>query len=209
MFYCFILVGAWIVWHLVFGIKVVGRENLPKDRGFVLAPNHISAIDPVFVIISRFWGKRMIVMAKTELMHLNPLVTWMFRHVGVVGVERGRGDTELIDRIVQDVKNGQGLLIFPEGTRSKDAQPARLKSGAFVVASAANVDMIPCRIIYSRVFMRLFSRVRVCFGPPIPAEKLYLGETRSASKLRENKKLLLDAWEELYQQNKFEKKGAN
>ncbi len=204
MFYCFIVAGAWLIWHLVFGIKVVGREYLPKDRGFVLAPNHISAIDPVFVIISRFWGKRMIVMAKTELMHLNPLVTWMFRHVGVVGVERGRGDTGLIDRIVEDVHNGQGLLIFPEGTRSKTALPGRLKSGAFVVASAAQVDMIPCRIIYSRTFMRLFSRVRVCFGPPIPAEQLYLGETKSASKLRENKQLLLNAWEELYQQNKFD-----
>ena len=204
MFYCLIVTGAWLVWHLAFGIKVVGREYLPKDRGFVLAPNHISAIDPVFVVISRFWGKRMLIMAKEELLNVNPVVTWMFRHVGVVGVQRGRGDTGLIDRIVQDVQDGQGLLIFPEGTRSKTGEPGRLKSGAFVVASAAGVDMIPCRIIYRHGLMRVFSRVRVCFGPPIPAEQLYLGETKSASRLRENKKLLLDAWDQLYQQNKFE-----
>lgn len=204
MFYCFIVAGAWLVWHLVFAIRVVGREYLPKDRGFVLAPNHISAIDPVFIIISRFWGRRMLVLAKEELMHLNPFITWFFNHTGVVGVDRGRGDTGLIDHVIESVRGGQGLLIFPEGTRSKTGQPGRLKSGAFVVASAANVDMIPCRIIYSRGFMRLFSRVRVCFGPPIPAEKLSMGETKSASKLRENKKLLLEAWEELYQQNKFQ-----
>ncbi len=205
MFYCIIVTGAWLVWHLVFGIKVIGKENLPKGKqGFVLAPNHISAIDPVFVVISRFWGKRMLIMAKGELFHINPLVSWMFRHVGVFGVERGKGDTGAVDDAIEKVKKGQGLLIFPEGTRSKTGEPGKIKSGAFVVASAAQVDMIPCRIIYRHGKMRLFSRVRVCFGKPIPAEKLDLGEHKSAAKLRECKTLLSDAWEELYQQNKFE-----
>ena len=204
MFYCLIVTGAWLVWHLAFGIKVVGKEYLPKDRGFVLAPNHISAIDPVFVVIARFWGQRLLIMAKEEIMHVNPIFTWMFNHVGVVSIERGRGDTDVIGGIIEKVQGGQGVLIFPEGTRSKDGNPLRLKSGAFVVASAANVDMIPCRIIYRHGLMRVFSRVRVCFGPPIPAEQMYLGEVKSAAKLRANKKLLLDAWENLYQQNKFE-----
>lgn len=204
MFYLIIVPLAWLVWHLVFAIKVVGRENLPRDgRGFVLAPNHISAIDPVFVIIARFWGRRMLVMAKDELMHVNPLLTWFFRQVGVFGVERGRGDTAAIEGAIRQVKGGRGLLIFPEGTRSKTGAPGKLKSGAFVVASNAGVDMVPCRIIYSHGRMRLFSRVRVCFGAPIPAQTLDLGESRSAAKLRQNKQLLLDAWEELYQQNKF------
>ena len=52
--------------------------------------------------------------------------------------------------------------------------------------------------------MKLFSRVRVCFGKPIPAGELDLGEVRSAAKLRQNKQLLLDAWEQLYQENKFQ-----
>ena len=55
MFYCFIVTAAWLVWHIGFRIRVIGRENLPKEGGFVLAPNHISAIDPVFVVIARFW----------------------------------------------------------------------------------------------------------------------------------------------------------
>lgn len=205
MIYGIIIALAWIVWHLGFAIKVVGRENLPRDgRGFVLAPNHISAIDPVFVAVSRFWGKRMLVMAKEELMHVNWFFTWFFNQVGVFGVERGKGDTSTIQHVIEQVKGGQGLLIFPEGTRSKDGRPGKLKSGAFVVASSAGVDMIPCRIIYRHGKMRLFSQVRVCFGPPIPAAALDLGEGHSASQLRANKQLLLDAWETLYQQNKFE-----
>lgn len=203
MFYCVIVTAAWLVWHLAFGIRVIGRENLPRDRGFVLAPNHISAIDPVFVVIARYWGRRLIIMGKEEIFKVNPVFSWMFKNVGVVAVRRGAGDTEMLGEVINGVKGGRGVLIFPEGTRSKTGQPGRVKSGAFVIASAANVDIVPCRIIYRHTFMRVFSRVRVCFGKPIPAGTLALGEKRSAAKLRQNKRLLLDAWEELYQANKF------
>ncbi|MEI3014350.1 MAG: (d)CMP kinase [Ruthenibacterium lactatiformans] len=64
LFYCIIVPLAWLVWHIAFRIRVIGREHLIKGRGFVLAPNHISAIDPVFVVLARFWGRRMIVMGK-------------------------------------------------------------------------------------------------------------------------------------------------
>lgn len=203
MFYCFIVTAAWLVWHVGFRIRVIGRENLPKEGGFVLAPNHISAIDPVFVVIARFWGKRLLIMAKEEILQVNPVFTWMFRHVGVVGIERGRGDVNVVDELIGDVQKGQGLLIFPEGTRSKTGQVGKVKSGAFVIASAAGVPMVPCRIIYEPGRMKVFCRVRVCFGAPIPAEELYLGETKSASALRKNKALLTDAWQRLYDENKF------
>ncbi len=72
MLYWIILPLAWLAWHLVFRIKVIGRENLIQDRGFVLAPNHLSALDPVFVVLARFWGRRMLVMAKEELFEINP-----------------------------------------------------------------------------------------------------------------------------------------
>jgi len=204
MFYCIIVTAAWLVWHIGFRIRVIGRENLPKEGGFVLAPNHISAIDPVFVVIARFWGKRLLIMAKEEIMQVNPVFTWMFRHVGVVGIERGRGDVNVVDELIGDVQKGQGLLIFPEGTRSKTGQVGKVKSGAFVIASAAGVPMVPCRIIYEPGRMKVFCRVRVCFGTPIPAEELYLGETKSASALRRNKALLTDAWQRLYDENKFD-----
>ena len=204
MFYCFIVTAAWLVWHIGFRIRVIGRENLPREGGFVLAPNHISAIDPVFVVIARFWGKRLLIMAKEEILQVNPVFTWMFRHVGVVGIERGRGDVNVVDELIGDVKKGQGLLIFPEGTRSKTGQVGKVKSGAFVIASAAGVPMVPCRIIYEPGRMKVFCRVRVCFGTPIPAEELYLGETKSASALRRNKALLTDAWQRLYDENKFD-----
>ena len=203
MLYAIFVAGAWVLWHLGFRIRVYGREYLPRDRGFVIAPNHLSAIDPVFVVLARLWGRRLLVLGKEEIFEVNPFFSWFLHYVGVVAVHRGKGDTDVLDDAVEQVRAGRGMLIFPEGTRSHTGQPGKPKSGAFVVASAAGVDMIPCRILYSTGHMRLFCRVRVCFGPPIPAEQLYLGEHRSASRLRECKQLLLDAWEKLYNEHHF------
>lgn len=202
MFYCFIITLAWLVWHVTYRIKVIGIENLPKDKGFVLCPNHINAIDPVFVAIARYWGKRLIIMAKEELFNVNPILSWMFSHAGVMPVSRGKGDTEAVDIAIEKVKKGQGLLIFPEGTRSKDGNLGRIKSGAFVVATQAHVGIVPCRLIYKGGKPRIFGRCTIVFGKIIPAEMLELGEPRSAVRLRECKELLKNELEKLLEQNK-------
>ena len=202
MFYGFVLSLAWLLWHLGFRIEVIGKENLIKDRGFVLCPNHISAIDPCFVVVARYWGKKLLVLGKQELFEKNWFFNWFFKKVGVVPVARGKGDTTVVDNAIQEVKNGRGLLIFPEGTRTKDGNLGKLKSGAFVIASAANVDMIPCRIIYKGGKMKLFGRCTVVFGKPIPKEDLALGEQRSAAMLRACKQRLADELEALLEANK-------
>ena len=95
-----------------------------------------------------------------------------------------------------------GALVFPEGTRTKEGNLGKLKSGAFVIAAEAGVDMIPCRIIYKGGKMRVFGRCTVVFGKPIPAEKLKLGEPRSAARLRECKALLAEELEKLLEENR-------
>lgn len=108
--------------------------------------------------------------------------------------------------MIAQCKNGTGVLIFPEGTRSKTGQLGPLKSGAFVIAGQAQADMIPCRILYDTPDgrMRLFCRVRICFGKPIPAAEMAIEDPRhSIKQLRELRRRLADALEELYQQNKF------
>lgn len=200
MFYYIIICLAWIIFHIPFRIRTVGRENLITDRGFVLCPNHLSALDPVFVVLSRFWGKPMWVMAKEELFR-NPFFAWFFRNVGVFPVERGKGDKGLLNDAIASVQSGRGMLIFPEGTRSKTGELQKLKSGAFVVAEAAHADIIPCRIIYKGGKMHLFGTVTVVYGKPISIESLGLGEEHAASKLREAKALLVERYEQLLAEN--------
>jgi 1-acyl-sn-glycerol-3-phosphate acyltransferase len=94
------------------------------------------------------------------------------------------------------------MLIFPEGTRSKDGQLQKLKSGAFVVAASANADLVPCRIIYKGGRQHVFCTVTVVFGEPIPIDSLNLSSEHSAKNLRAAKALLADRLEQLLEENK-------
>ena len=199
--YYILLPLAWLLFHIGFRVECVGRENLKKVQtgGCVLAPNHVSAIDPVFVVITRFWGKRMVVFAKKELFEINALLTWFFRCMGALCVRGTRDELETIDKTVEVCKNGGTLLIFPEGTREKEGKLLPPKSGLFVIAAQAAVDVVPVRILYDTPDgkMRLFCKVKVIYGEPMPAAQFAMEGRRDTRKLRANKQALLDAWEKM------------
>lgn len=199
--YYILLPLGWIVFHVGFRVRAEGRDNLKKirTRGYILAPNHISAIDPVFVIITRFWGRRMIVFAKKELFEINAFLSWFFRCAGAMCVRGTKEEAAVIDETVARCQNGESLLIFPEGTREKDGTFLQPKSGLFVIASAAAVDVVPVRIHYETPDgkMKLFCKVRVVYGEPMPAAQFAMESRRDMKKLRANKQALLDAWEKL------------
>lgn len=199
--YYILLPLAWLVFHIGFRVRTEGRENLKKvqTRGYILAPNHISAIDPVFVIITRFWGGRMIVFAKKELFEINAFLSWFFRCAGALCVRGTKDEVAVIDETVARCRNGESLLIFPEGTREKDGTFLQPKSGLFVIAAAAAVDVVPVRIHYETPDgkMKLFCKVRVVYGEPMPAARFAMESRRDMKKLRANKQALLDAWEKL------------
>ena len=192
---------AWIIFHIGFRVECVGRENLKKvqTRGCILAPNHISAIDPVFVVITRFWGRRMVVFAKKELFEINALLSWFFRCCGALCVRGTKEEVAVIGETVKQCQNGSTLLIFPEGTREKDGVLLQPKSGLFVIAAEAGVDVVPVRIYYDTPDgkMKLFCKVRVVYGQPMPAAQFAMESRRDVKKLRANKQALLDAWENL------------
>ena len=110
---------AWLVWHIGFRIRVEGRENLKKvqTKGYILAPTHVSAIDPVFIVVTR-WGRRMVVFAKKELFEINAFLTWFFRCCGGVCVRGTKDEMAVISQTVEACKQGETLLILcdtPDG----------------------------------------------------------------------------------------------
>ena len=107
--YYILLPLAWLVFHIGFRVHTVGRENLRKvqTKGCIIAPNHVSAIDPVFIVISRFWGRRMLVFAKKELFEINALLTWFFRCSGALCVRGTKEELEIIDRTVEACRAGR------------------------------------------------------------------------------------------------------
>ena len=202
--YYILLPLAWIVFHIGFRVECIGRENLKKVRtsGCIIATNHVSAIDPVFVVITRFWGRRMVVFAKKELFEINVLLTWFFRWMGALCVRGTREELDVIDQTVEACRNGGTLLIFPEGTREKEGKLLQPKSGLFVIAAQAAVDVVPVRILYDTPDgrMKLFCKVKVVYGEPMPAAQFAMESRRDLKTLRANKQALLDAWEDLGRQ---------
>ena len=198
--YYILLPFAWLLWHLGFRIRVDGCENLKKvqTKGYILAPTHVSAIAPVLIAVSR-WGGRMVIFAKKELFEINAFLSWFFRCAGAVCVRGTKEEVAVIDRTVEACKNGRTLLIFPEGTREKEGKLLPPKSGLFVIAAGAGVDVVPCRILYDTPDgkMHLFCKVRVIYGEPMPAAQFAMEGRHDTKKLRANKQALLDAWEKM------------
>ncbi len=179
MFYIIIFILMNIVFRIVFMYRVDGRENLTQykknGRPFVICSNHLSALDPVFIIMAWGIGKKLSIMAKAELFR-NPIVAWMGREVNAFPVERGKGDTTALERGIKEVKEGHGMLIFPEGTRGRSNRMLRMKSGAFLVAGQTGADIIPVRMIYptKTTHLRIFGKVVVRIGKPLLAEDMDL-----------------------------------
>ena len=146
MLYCF---GYWVVrflYFLFYHIQVEGREHIPTSGGFVLASNHRSYADPP-LLATRLRGQRCVFMAKEELFR-NKFFGWLIRKLGAFPVTRGAGDNGVIETAEQYVRSGRVLMIFPEGTREKEGKLLPPKSGLFVIAAQAAVDVVPVRILY-------------------------------------------------------------
>lgn len=199
--YYILLPLAWVVWHVVFRIHTEGRGNLKgiATKGCIIAPTHVSAIDPVFIVVTRFWGSRMVIFAKKELFEKNALLSWFLRCMGGVCVRGTKEELGVIQNTVSHCKNGGTLLIFPEGTREKEGKMLPPKSGLFVIAAEAGVDVVPARVLYDTPTgkMKLFCRVRVVYGEPMPAAQFAMENRRDTKKLRANKQALTEAWEKL------------
>ncbi len=208
LLYWFILLVAWAAVHLLFRVEIIGKENLAAARAagpLVVAPNHISMLDPVFVAVAVCDWSRMNILAKQELFQ-NPLLGWFFRQLGAVAIDRGKGDTATLDKVTAACKNGKKLLIFPEGTRTKTGALGPLKGGAFLIAGQAGAAMLPCRIIYGTKDgkMHFFCRVRLCFGPVIPADTFAITDPgHKVAALRGMKNTLKAELEALLEQNRF------
>ena len=174
--YYILLPLAWIVFHIGFRVECIGRENLKKVRtnGCIIAPNHVSAIDPVFIVVTR-WGRRMVVFAKKELFEINALLAWFFRCCGAVCVRGTKDEMAAIEQTVEKCRNGETLLIFPEGTRYKGEEGGvgEFKNGAFRIAVKTGVPVVPVAVTGARALFENNGnrchpgRVHICILPPI------------------------------------------
>ncbi len=146
--------------------KIVGKENLPKDGGALLCPNHVSTLDAA-VIVAMF-KRKVNVLAKEELFK-NGFLCWIADLFGIYPVKRGKADMQAIKISLTLLKRNELLLMFPEGTRNGMAKGIKPKNGAVLIAATASKPIIPIGIQGS---FKPFTKVIVNIGKPIDYSKL-------------------------------------
>ncbi|HET7656723.1 MAG TPA: lysophospholipid acyltransferase family protein [Bacillales bacterium] len=142
-------------------LKIVGKENVPREGGILLCGNHINNLDPP--LVGAACPRDVHFMAKAELFEV-PVLKGLLPHINAFPVRRGAGDRSALRGGLQVLEEGKVLGLFPEGTRSKDGKIGKALSGAGFFALRSTAHVVPCAIIGS---YEPFRKITVIFGKPL------------------------------------------
>ena len=158
-----------LAFHIYFGYKVTGRENIPPG-GCDVCPNHVQLSDPPFAAVALGHRTPLRLMAKKELFQ-NKLFSWLIAALGAFPIDREGADITAIKTALGCVRAGQKLIIFPQGTRG--AAEGETKKGAAMLAVKTRAPVLPMYITEGKGFR---CKARVVIGEPFqpdPKEKDY------------------------------------
>jgi len=168
--------------------EVKNIENVPKSDGAIIAVNHSSYLD--FFIISAAIRRRLYFLAAQEL-HRVRFLKWFMRYNERIYLDRERPGVKYFKEVVRILQQKKLVVLFPEGTRSKDGKIHRGKLGFVKLAIVARVPIIPIAIsgtfdVYSRQgrFPRLCRSCKVHVGEPVFLNE-YFGKKTSKNVLQE------------------------
>lgn len=149
------------IFYPFYRIKVIGKENFPKEGGVLLCSNHIDNLDPPVVGIT--CPRPVHFMAKEELFEM-PILKGLIPKLNAFPVKRGMSDRKAMRKALSLLKEGRVVGLFPEGTRSKDGELQEGLAGAGFFALRGNADVMPCAIIGPYKPLR---PLKVVYGKPI------------------------------------------
>jgi 1-acyl-sn-glycerol-3-phosphate acyltransferase len=160
---------ARLVGHLFFHHRTLHRELLPESGGALIVANHVSYLDPPMVTVS--FRKPIYCLARKSL--FKGFLGWLLPRIQVLPVDRGKGDLASIKRILHLLKEGNRVLIFPEGTRSPDGTLQAAEAGIGFIIAKCEVPVVPVRIFgayecWPRGATRPRpGRITIVTGPPV------------------------------------------
>jgi 1-acyl-sn-glycerol-3-phosphate acyltransferase len=157
-------------------VHFFGLENIPTEGPFIIASNHQSFLDPLFVGVAL--RRPLCFMARDTLFKnwfFGPLITSVY----AIPVRRGQADITSIRKIIEKLKQGRGVCLFPEATRTADGRIAPLKGGFSLLCRRGNAPVIP--VLIDGAFecwprnKKLFkpgSKITVIYSQPISVERI-------------------------------------
>jgi len=167
----------WIGWNLfrsfyrgLFKLKVTGMEHLVREGPVLVVANHESFIDPP--LIGTLYQDDMYYLARKSLMS-TPALKWIYKAWNSIPVDQDRPDMSGIKAIVKLLKDGNRVLVFPEGERTESGELGVAQPGTGLVVAKSGTLVQPIRIRGAREALPRgsgrvrFARVSLNIGPPI------------------------------------------
>ncbi len=155
---------AIIIFHIVNGVRLKGFDNVPRQGAFIIAANHLSWTD--IPLIPMHLRRKVVYMAKEE--YFSSKLAWLVRFLGSFPVKRGEGDRQALRTGEEQLKKGNILGIFPEGTRSRSRTLAKAHAGMGMIALRTGVPVVPVAIWGSENALKKFrAPVTISYGEPI------------------------------------------
>jgi 1-acyl-sn-glycerol-3-phosphate acyltransferase len=172
--YTFVRILVSLPTLLIYRVKAIGVENVSRSGPLILAPNHFSQMDHFFVGL--YLRRKVRFMAKSQMFG-PPVLTYIYKHGGVFPVRRGHHDEESIETALTILGQGEMLLVYAEGGRSRSGRLKEVKPGIGRIALESGAAVVPVAIQGSEGVRRWkrfrFPKVTVQFGEPLsfPTEK--------------------------------------
>jgi 1-acyl-sn-glycerol-3-phosphate acyltransferase len=160
-----------IVFFFTGGIQAINPENVPSSGGVIIAPIHLSHLDPP-ALACTMRHRRLLAMAKEELWK-NKAFGWLIAQIGAHPVKRGEGDTESIRWCLEQLEAEHALLVFPEGTRGDGVTLLPMARGVAMLAKKSGVPVVPVGIVGTHRILphgdgkRQRSLITVAYGEPL------------------------------------------
>ncbi len=172
-----------VAWSIFARIRVYGTENVSADQNYVYMANHSSLID--IPALFAYLPHQFRIMAKKELFWV-PFMGWHLWSAGNFPIDRSdpRKTAKSLRGVIDGVRAGKSLAVFPEGTRTPDGRLQDFKQGAFKIAVRAGVPIVPVsirgtfKLLPKTTLAPRPGRVDVIIGKPIDTRE-YSGKNLS------------------------------
>jgi len=177
------------VWFaLVYRFRAWGVRRIPAAGPVLFVANHQSFFDPIIVGLGAH-RRQFFALARSGLFD-NRLLGWLIRSLNAIPVEQGSGDTRAMRACVNVLKQGQALLVFPEGARTETGEVQPFETGTMLLVKRARPRVVPVAIdgafdVWPRhqALPRPTGRIGVMYGEPIAPDELLALESEQAREL--------------------------
>lgn len=147
---------------IVYRVKIIGKENIPKDGNLLFCGNHRTYLDPPLIIVTA--GRYMRFLAKEEL-RKNPLFAFLGVLYDGIFVKRDEKDIGPLKTALKTLKEGKCVGLFPEGTRNGlEKNDGKVKNGAAYLALKTNSKVVPIAIVGPA---KPFTKNAIIYGKPL------------------------------------------